>query len=604
MPPLPALPSSLLDALAREPPPANNSHRNGATSTRTSLSLSRVSASPVSLTPLLSNDSSRPHALPALPPHSPLGISYSPSASSSDANTKPVSKSRSKSSLGPDDLPSHDGRRSTNGRGETDGGGFFSAGEGEYAPNDGGPVPPQAKKSKWKTLAMGRTKSNEGTSSPGTAATGWAKYGGGPVSRFATTSSAPVVSEDRIFSRTTPRIVRSPSSNRIRGASGMHAPTSKANGSKWLYEAQSAVSGGGGGGGGPMTSSESVRGEQDDDEEERIVIRSPRLRSDEREGMEVESEGERRRNGQVTDDEEDEDVVSPWGGSRGEQYTHDLGVGVQDPAYESDADEGQRTETEEERGSDDEGARGAADVTIMPAHEGAGTSEPILVRRRNQLPVSPLKVENGHRKSSGPRTVPLPATAPNSPPTPRAAMGDPLRNRSRSDGDLALDPRTPEDARFGAQVSRDVFGALATRFADVVALLAQAHKSPLPTAQFVVAVIGPRGVGKTTVIRRALKRSPDKAVVAEEDEFGNRGASVWRDIGSFSANLPLPRSYDLLLVSHDQRADSNGRRAGDRHGTSQVRQQGGHHLANGLAALRRRHHLVSRSSSFAQQCSH
>lgn len=451
VPPLPALPASLLDALAREPPPANNSHRNGASSTRTSLSLTHIYASPVSLTPFLPVDSTHSHALPALPPHSPLGISYSPDPSSPDASPEQIYTSRSKSSLDPDDFPSssHDSRRSTNRRGEDDGAGFYNAGEGDYASSDASPVAPHAKTSMWKTLAIGRTKSSEGTSSPGVAAAAWAKYGGGGSSRLATTTSVPVGGEEVIYSRAPPRITRSPSSNRMRGASGMQSPTNRANGSKWLYEAQSAVTGGGGG---PATSLTRAGGEQDDEEEERIMVRSPRLRNDEREGTDVESEGERRRVGQATDDEDDEDVVSPWGGSRGQQYTHDLGVGVRDPTYESDVDEGQRTETGEELGSDDERARAAVDVTTPPG-DGDGTSEPILLRRRTPLSVSPIKVENRHRKSSGPRT------APNSPPTPRVAMGDPLRNRSWSDDDLALDRRTAEDTRIGAQVSREMLRA-------------------------------------------------------------------------------------------------------------------------------------------------
>ncbi|GAA6001903.1 hypothetical protein JCM10207_002371 [Rhodosporidiobolus poonsookiae] len=47
-------------------------------------------------------------------------------------------------------------------------------------------------------------------------------------------------------------------------------------------------------------------------------------------------------------------------------------------------------------------------------------------------------------------------------------------------------------------------------------------ESPTPTADFVVAVVGPRNVGKSTVIRRGLKRPAEKPVVLKEDEQGNR----------------------------------------------------------------------------------
>lgn len=82
----------------------------------------------------------------------------------------------------------------------------------------------------------------------------------------------------------------------------------------------------------------------------------------------------------------------------------------------------------------------------------------------------------------------------------------------------------------------------------------QGHKSPLPTAQFVVAVIGPRGVGKTTVIRRALKRSPDKAVVAEEDEFGNRGAFRGAsDLSLLISSFAVTTFSSSLMVSEQTR---------------------------------------------------
>ncbi|GAA5995014.1 uncharacterized protein JCM10292_004489 [Rhodotorula paludigena] len=46
--------------------------------------------------------------------------------------------------------------------------------------------------------------------------------------------------------------------------------------------------------------------------------------------------------------------------------------------------------------------------------------------------------------------------------------------------------------------------------------------SPVSSADFIVAVVGPRNVGKSTVIRRGLKRPPEEPIVLHEDADGNR----------------------------------------------------------------------------------
>ncbi|GAA5834294.1 hypothetical protein JCM9279_004273 [Rhodotorula babjevae] len=48
------------------------------------------------------------------------------------------------------------------------------------------------------------------------------------------------------------------------------------------------------------------------------------------------------------------------------------------------------------------------------------------------------------------------------------------------------------------------------------------QRSPVSSADFIVAVVGPRSAGKSTVIRRGLKRPPSAPVVLQEDAEGNR----------------------------------------------------------------------------------
>lgn len=50
----------------------------------------------------------------------------------------------------------------------------------------------------------------------------------------------------------------------------------------------------------------------------------------------------------------------------------------------------------------------------------------------------------------------------------------------------------------------------------------QQQRSPVSSADFIVAVVGPRNVGKSTVIRRGLKRPPAAPTVLQEDDEGNR----------------------------------------------------------------------------------
>ncbi|GAA5926467.1 hypothetical protein JCM3775_001026 [Rhodotorula graminis] len=48
------------------------------------------------------------------------------------------------------------------------------------------------------------------------------------------------------------------------------------------------------------------------------------------------------------------------------------------------------------------------------------------------------------------------------------------------------------------------------------------QRSPVSSADFIVAVVGPRSAGKSTVIRRGLKRPPSAPVVLQEDAEGSR----------------------------------------------------------------------------------
>ncbi|GAA5835240.1 hypothetical protein JCM11251_006655 [Rhodosporidiobolus azoricus] len=83
-PPPPALPDDLLDALAREPPPSPPATANPPPVGRSSLSFSRPSQPPPSAA---SSNGSFASALPSLPPQSPFGLSYpaSPASTGQDS---------------------------------------------------------------------------------------------------------------------------------------------------------------------------------------------------------------------------------------------------------------------------------------------------------------------------------------------------------------------------------------------------------------------------------------------------------------------------------------------------------------------------------------
>ena len=68
----------------------------------------------------------------------------------------------------------------------------------------------------------------------------------------------------------------------------------------------------------------------------------------------------------------------------------------------------------------------------------------------------------------------------------------------------------------------DLVGALVEREASAVPELEPEQRSPVSSADFIVAVVGPRSAGKSTVIRRGLKRPPSAPVVLQEDAEGNR----------------------------------------------------------------------------------
>ncbi|BGP44775.1 hypothetical protein JCM10450v2_000589 [Rhodotorula kratochvilovae] len=68
--------------------------------------------------------------------------------------------------------------------------------------------------------------------------------------------------------------------------------------------------------------------------------------------------------------------------------------------------------------------------------------------------------------------------------------------------------------------------------------------SPVSSADFIVAVVGPRSVGKSTVIRRGLKRPPEAPTVLQEDGEGNR---VTTSTTSFSIS-GVRRTIEVLEI--------------------------------------------------------
>lgn len=268
-----------------------------------------------------------------------------------------------------------------------------------------------------------------------------------------------------------------------------------------------------------------------------------------------------------TDDEEDEDVpASRWRRGHGEQYTLDLarGAGV----YESDVDdeEGDRTGNETEADDDGSISLGGATpseqeveqladetTTLPPSAEG----ESLFSRRRT---LGPLEVDVARASSDsderrGPQTAPLPLpTASTSPITPRAfptvtsypqQQDDSFRSRSRSDGDVAFS-RSQYTTTSGAatlplsdslrnlSLEAEAGPSSPTAQSATAAASSRRASEPYPkttrpqdlsvsTADFVVAVVGPRNVGKSTVIRRGLKRPTGKPMVVAEDDQDNRG---------------------------------------------------------------------------------
>lgn len=77
-------------------------------------------------------------------------------------------------------------------------------------------------------------------------------------------------------------------------------------------------------------------------------------------------------------------------------------------------------------------------------------------------------------------------------------------------------------------------------------------RNQLRTADFTVSIVGPRDVGKTSVIRRGLKRPAEKPRVIAEDVSGNRvtASTSLFTIGGQSRSIEV-LEIDAGLLQYD-----------------------------------------------------
>ncbi|KAM0756403.1 ras GEF [Meredithblackwellia eburnea MCA 4105] len=465
--------------------------------------------------------------------------------------------------------------------------GFVSVGQGDYAsptlPLDsfergmasGGS---SSKRSMWKSVGFGRTKSSDGTSTPptSTSSSSWGRLGtspgpsstprlgsGGrsPGPSLTTTLSSPLVpnpaspsspSSSRLGS---PSVSRSTSLNRLRGASGT-GTSGKASATKWLYEAQAAVVSAGPGSqsvAGTVTNervhsptiarsaSGNIVGLGFGDEIEASTSASTskgvRMSTGSTQGLGSPA-GKSPRPQSLADDSDDdsEGSVSWGGGGRGQQYTLDLAKGLRSGArpgatgaigYDSEVEEEAEGDGEEADQTDNVGENEVDQLNL--ADEGgegsrgeqAGEAESLFARRRQ---AGPAKLSTEGMGSVSASASGIPRTAPPiSAATPRASISsadyapDAVRNRSWSDGDVALS-KAPYDGDLAKGMG------IAAPPSEGIFQLQSEGRNRAKRAEFTIAVVGPRNVGKSTVIRKGI-RGPTRPSVVKEDENGNRATS-------------------------------------------------------------------------------
>ncbi|KAI5476353.1 RAS guanyl-releasing protein 1 [Pseudohyphozyma bogoriensis] len=396
-----------------------------------------------------------------------------------------------------------------------DGDGFSFAGQGEYSTEfDDADRNASPRRSVWRAVGFGRTKSPEVSGqNKGT----WSRFhsGGSINSRtppmLMTTGASPLLPSSP---------VRSPGSlSPSPGGSG----GGRLGKDKWLFEAQSvnaAIQGAGGG----VGRKASVVGLGLGEEDERKMEAQAGRTTDAEDTMDDDDEGE--------DDTVDVETATRWRSRRGETYTHDLKKGVQSEAEEEEPEE----EDEEDAGSETE-----EESLLDGATEGAPkvveaeTPGESLFSRRRPLGTSPSggalsslgPTEDGV-DGSAPRTAPLEGTTPKQ--SSSFVDADASRGRSWSDGDVSLAKgEVPEGSP-----EPDGLHALSGNMQNMSMSPDPGRAGPWPAdhpgrssvADYVVAIIGPRNAGKSTVINRGLKQHAlENHTILISDDDGNRATS-------------------------------------------------------------------------------
>ncbi|GAA6063004.1 hypothetical protein JCM10212_002645 [Sporobolomyces blumeae] len=568
-PPLPALPDALLDALSRDPGPANPSSLGASTTSRpaatapvsrSSFSLNRASA-------FFDPDASKTTvahspALPSLPPHSPLSVAYPDGPAPSRVRQDSLPQGFS---IGRTSAPASPALSRSNSR-PLDG---FDGSRDAHLPSN--PTPPldhalqnsnvSTKKSMFRSLPFGRSKASLGPSpnsstppSPelrrydslaGSSSPLWTEVPGEATPSApstarltpTTTDSPTTTTTDARLSPSVPTLERRPSRQQLATAGfAQRMSQSARDADRWLFEAQAA---GLGIGAGHVVASTSGSGGHDSRRGSDVGL----------EDDEVERE-----------EDEEQDARSGWAG-RGERYTRDLQrTRATDTDYEDDAVEG---EGEGESISIDDDGESVVEGETEPRDQlvavlGAGSPErpfhdalqsPEAARTPTFPPSTPPALPSGsgsrHLSPVSPTEtiagrVALPPKRTDSfrPPPPQpdwtssdlpprrdgklslpiysdaplgSAFDEVPKRRNRSDGD-------PLDAEGQAELARRIRG---------IGIDDQSSEDPGTLADFVVAVVGPRNVGKSSVVKKGLKpRSSEIPVVIQEDEAGNRVTTV------------------------------------------------------------------------------
>ncbi|GAA5949678.1 hypothetical protein JCM3765_002751 [Sporobolomyces pararoseus] len=528
-PPLPALPPELLDGLARLPPENSTSQRNQVPVT--SGSISRASLSLNRPSNFLS--ASQSPALPTLPPQSPLDLPYQTSESegfstgrTSATSSPSLSRSNSKhldAYLPTNPTPSLDASTTSNSG--------------------------SSKRSMFRSLAFGRSSRSSISPSPSSSTTtsphqSRPKLTSHPSSdsqstqrslsfqnlhssatsspiRLSTVNDAPLVNSR--LPPASPSLNRRPSRQQLATGSFTHRMSHSAReADKWLFEAQAAGLG--------MGASNAIAAAEEEEFER---------------NSQMEDAAEE-------DDGGEEEAEIGWA-RRGEQYTRDLGRARDADGTEYEEGDGDAgiVETEsvsvedDEENGDDSFTGGVVDLqpSTLPSQDHLQFESPET--RFHDAPQSP---ENARTPTlpSIPSLSLLDSAAPHQI---RHEVSPSIVQQHSASVDPLIDPETPyrRDGKLSLPVYSDTpLASTSTKRrnrsdGDVLNEFEQAElvsrlngfnlnqapssppRSPNSLADFVVAVVGPRNVGKSSVVKKGLKpRSTEPQTIIQEDHVGNR----------------------------------------------------------------------------------